>query len=84
MSEVTRHLAPLMGIVNTSLISDELLPESKYVVTPDALVKNAMLAERRFANQNVILVGDTGTMTSLPLFYDVTNPITMTSLTSLL
>eukprot|EP01012_Entosiphon_sulcatum_P048006 TRINITY_DN6586_c0_g1_i1.p1 TRINITY_DN6586_c0_g1~~TRINITY_DN6586_c0_g1_i1.p1 ORF type:complete len:5323 (-),score=769.64 TRINITY_DN6586_c0_g1_i1:76-13977(-) len=52
-------LGPLLGIRNTAIVAD-LLKEAKYLLTPDALIKNVLLHEKRKAGQNAVIVGDTG------------------------
>eukprot|EP01012_Entosiphon_sulcatum_P025672 TRINITY_DN3101_c0_g1_i1.p1 TRINITY_DN3101_c0_g1~~TRINITY_DN3101_c0_g1_i1.p1 ORF type:complete len:3317 (+),score=464.94 TRINITY_DN3101_c0_g1_i1:26-9952(+) len=52
-------LGPLLGIRNTSIVSD-LLREAEYLLTPDALIKNVLLHEKRRSGQNAVVVGDTG------------------------
>ena len=49
-----------MKIVDTNLIRP-ILREVGYVVTPDGLIKNVLLHERRCAGLNAVIVGDTGT-----------------------
>eukprot|EP00047_Mylnosiga_fluctuans_P000005 m.183312 g.183312 ORF g.183312 m.183312 type:complete len:5791 (+) comp10000_c0_seq6:916-18288(+) len=53
-------LGPLMSIQNTAIIP-ELLRQINYILTPDGLVKNVLLCERRRAGLNAVIVGDTGT-----------------------